>query len=56
MTRTLFVGEPRERDLAVYELGRAARSRRAIDALEAAVRGAAPRCRTGAGSTPIARR
>jgi Xaa-Pro aminopeptidase len=40
MTRTLFVGEPRPRDLAVYELVRQSQ-RAAIDALTAAVAQAA---------------
>jgi Xaa-Pro aminopeptidase len=40
MTRTLFVGEPAARDLAVYELVRSAQQA-AIDALEARVRGGA---------------
>jgi Xaa-Pro aminopeptidase len=42
MTRTLFVGEPRARDLAVYELVRRAQQA-AIDAIEAGLRdGAVP--------------
>jgi Xaa-Pro aminopeptidase len=42
MTRTLFVGEPRERDLAVYEVVRRAQAA-VIEALEARVReGAVP--------------
>jgi Xaa-Pro aminopeptidase len=40
MTRTLFIGEPAPRDLAVYELVAAAQQA-AIDAVEAAVREAA---------------
>lgn len=42
MTRTLFVGEPRDRDLAVYEVVRRAQAA-AIEAIEAGVRdGALP--------------
>jgi Xaa-Pro aminopeptidase len=41
MTRTLFVGEPAERDLAVYDLVRRAQAA-PIEALEAAVRGGRP--------------
>ena len=55
MTRTLFVGEPAARDLAVYELVARAQAT-AIEALEsaaAAARGAGtPRCRPGGRWTP----
>ena len=47
MTRTLFVGEPTARDLAVYELVARAQAA-AIDALEAAIR-------PGAGTLPSGR-
>ena len=41
MTRTLFVGEPRERDLAVYDLVRRSQAA-AIGTIEARVRAGAP--------------
>ena len=55
MTRTLFVGEPRERDLAIYDLVATAQAA-VIETLELAVadgagRDGAGRCRTGTPST-----
>jgi Xaa-Pro aminopeptidase len=54
MTRTLFVGEPAERDLAIYELV-AAGQEAAIDAVERAVRGGARPLPTGPAIDAVAR-
>lgn len=53
MTRTLFVGEPRTRDLEVYELVRRAQQA-AIDALESAIAGDGP-CPSGRAIDAVAR-
>ena len=54
MTRTLFVGEPTERDLAVYELVAAAQAA-AIDAARGDRSGRSSSCRPDATSTALAR-